>query len=376
MGNGVVFSCVVFHSDDDLNDWPPISSFNFLCYLLSSWLQPSRTISNLFMNEINSGLWLTGTAYLNLTEHIGEELSILVKLLSEDAPQMAMSYILMQVAIEKDPEAEWQSVHSQSLFTLYSLPVHSLALCHPSPLLSALRSVFPTLPHSPSVSLSLSSLPYPLRSVVVASVESSPYPPSLITSLENVSCVNHDAWRVAPIARLCPETHTFHLPHGEMGITLQDIEMMLGISVDGLLVTGKIDMQWSEVCRELLSHEPPPLIPNSSRSILVEARIRCKWLDAWFVVPPAADADDEVVQRHAHYHLLVWMGALLFMDNTHHQPVAVAQAVAISNSCLSKPHAPTDATIQPSHVCSSAGAAQQLATEEYTVESYHLYLHE
>ena len=38
----------------------------------------------------------------------GEELSILVKLLSNDAPQMAMSYILMQVAIENDPEAEWQ----------------------------------------------------------------------------------------------------------------------------------------------------------------------------------------------------------------------------------------------------------------------------
>ena len=25
-GNVVVFSSVVFHSDDDLNDWPPISS--------------------------------------------------------------------------------------------------------------------------------------------------------------------------------------------------------------------------------------------------------------------------------------------------------------------------------------------------------------
>nr|POF08437.1 hypothetical protein CFP56_40501 [Quercus suber] len=53
-------------------------------------------------------LFATGTAYLNSTLPIGEELSILVKLLGEDAPQMAMSYILTQVAIEKDPEAEWQ----------------------------------------------------------------------------------------------------------------------------------------------------------------------------------------------------------------------------------------------------------------------------
>ena len=35
------------------------------------------------------------------------------------------------------------------------------------------------------------------------------------------------------------ETHTFHLPYGEMGITLQDIEVMLGILVGGLPVIGR-----------------------------------------------------------------------------------------------------------------------------------------
>ena len=34
------------------------------------------------------------------------------------------------------------------------------------------------------------------------------------------------------VERWHPETHTFHLPHGEMGITLQDIEVMLGIPMD------------------------------------------------------------------------------------------------------------------------------------------------
>ncbi|KAL0009337.1 hypothetical protein SO802_010839 [Lithocarpus litseifolius] len=118
------------------------------------------------------------------------------------------------------------------------------------------------------------------------------------------------------VERWRPETHTFHLPHGEMGINLQDIEVMLGLLVDGLPVTRKTDMNWSRLCLQLLHHEPPPSIPDSNRSIHCGARIRYKWLDARFAAPPTTDASDEVVQRHACYHLLVWMGALLFMDKS------------------------------------------------------------
>ena len=101
-----------------------------------------------------------------------------------------------------------------------------------------------------------------------------------------------------------------------MGITLQDIEVMLGIPVDGLPVTGRTNYTWNEVCRELLGHEPSPVIPNSNRSTLAGARIKYKWLDAQFSAPLAADADDEVVQQNVCYHLLVRMGALLFMDKS------------------------------------------------------------
>ena len=120
----------------------------------------------------------------------------------------------------------------------------------------------------------------------------------------------------ALVKRWRPETHTFHLPHGEMGITLQDIEVMLGIPVDGLPVTGRTNLKWNEVCRDLLSYEPLPVIPNSNKSTLTEARLKYKWLDAQFTAPLAVDTDDEVVQQNARYHLLVRMEALLFMDKS------------------------------------------------------------
>ena len=66
----------------------------------------------------------------------------------------------------------------------------------------------------------------------------------------------------------------------------------------------------------MLGHEPPPVIPNLNKSTLAGARIKYKWLDAQFAAPPTAYADDEFVQHNARYHLLVRMGALLFMDKS------------------------------------------------------------
>ena len=35
------------------------------------------------------------------------------------------------------------------------------------------------------------------------------------------------------VKRWWPKTHTFHLSHGEMSITLQEVEVILGLPIDG-----------------------------------------------------------------------------------------------------------------------------------------------
>jgi len=59
-----------------------------------------------------------------------------------------------------------------------------------------------------------------------------------------------DRWR--------PETHTFHLPCGEMAPTLQDVAMLLGLSITG-------DCGW-RILRNVLQVLPPRLILKISMS--------------------------------------------------------------------------------------------------------------
>ena len=66
------------------------------------------------------------------------------------------------------------------------------------------------------------------------------------------------------VERWHPETHTFHLLHGEMTITLQDVEVIMGLLVEGEAMVRSSKRTWIDVCAEMLGIQ----IPNDPQIVL------------------------------------------------------------------------------------------------------------
>ena len=101
------------------------------------------------------------------------------------------------------------------------------------------------------------------------------------------------------------ETHTFHLPQGEMTITLQDVGVMLGLPVDGQPVVGSTNINWHILCGKLLGRTPRPIK-------LKGARLSMPWLNDVFGVLP----DDVTVQQYARAYILEMIGGSIFADKS------------------------------------------------------------
>ena len=102
----------------------------------------------------------------------------------------------------------------------------------------------------------------------------------------------------ALVERWRSETHSFHLSHGKMTITLQDMEVIMGVPVDGLPVVGYTYMNdWGDLCVDLLGHRPPnrEVDANKNTAVMEGLRVKAKWLKERFSNPLPADAIEVLV---------------------------------------------------------------------------------
>ncbi|KAH1129487.1 hypothetical protein J1N35_000865 [Gossypium stocksii] len=93
-----------------------------------------------------------------------------------------------------------------------------------------------------------------------------------------------------------PETHIFHLSCGECTITLKDVQLQLGLLMDGFVVTGTVHAtNWKAVCDELLG-----LVSE----IIFGGRIEMAWLRRNF---SELDEDSTKVEREQHVQAYILM---------------------------------------------------------------------
>lgn len=92
-----------------------------------------------------------------------------------------------------------------------------------------------------------------------------PYHPLCRSALQNIGfyqiakmrSIKIDKYLIsALVERWRPETNSFHLPIGEMTITLQDISCLWGLPISGKLIVGQSDGNWSDMIERYLGIPP------------------------------------------------------------------------------------------------------------------------
>ena len=117
------------------------------------------------------------------------------------------------------------------------------------------------------------------------------------------------------VERWQPETNTFHMPFGEMTITLDDVGTILGIPVTGRSVS--VEQLSFERSKTLVEHGLG-VTSQQAHEELVGVRgssVRLEWLRDLYGDVTDADPEDRI-RRAARAYLLYILGCTLFTDKT------------------------------------------------------------
>ena len=115
------------------------------------------------------------------------------------------------------------------------------------------------------------------------------------------------------VERWRSETHTFHFSHGEMSITLQDVEVIFGLPIDGEVLVGSTAVgDWRQLCVELLGFGVPmnDIKPLAGQRILISRLVEC------IAEPLPHDATKIQIHQYAQCYMLALLGDKIFMDKS------------------------------------------------------------
>ena len=111
------------------------------------------------------------------------------------------------------------------------------------------------------------------------------------------------------VERWRPKTHTFHLPHGETTITLQDVEVLLEIPIDGEAIVGTTNLTWAAECQSMLG-----IATNDT--VLKGQRIQIKKLLEKIDQGLPDGAAEVVVHQYAQCYILALLADTIFADKS------------------------------------------------------------
>jgi len=129
----------------------------------------------------------------------------------------------------------------------------------------------------------------------------------------------------ALVERWRPETHTFHLPVGEVGLTLQDVSCLWGLPISGIPIIGHSDRDSRELIRNsfgidinaeimkkgkrTVGGDEPQMFKESGFSISLQ------WLRVNYGNLPEFPTDEEVAQ-YTRAFILDLFGSMVFPDSS------------------------------------------------------------